>query len=785
MLLPLSVLKTFLPFSGSLSEIESSLPLLGLEVDKIHHKRAPFSGVICAEILSVKPHPTSEKLSLVELDDGKKQETVVCGAKNCKPGMRVPFASVDTGATLLDSKGHPLKMEVATIRGVVSRGMLCTAAELGMAGSAEEILELPPSTPNGTDILPLLWDPVLEISLTPNLGHCLSGLGIARELSAAWNLPLSPFPAPRSLATAPAPVSLHLEAPESCPVYLCQKIDGVQIAPSPFWLQRTLLSAGFKPINNVVDITNYILLKWGQPLHAFDADALHGKNLFIRTLKKGEEFVSLDGEKRVLPIGTLSICDDQGPVAIAGILGGEKSAIHPHTCNVLLEGAFFQPAKIRETAKALKIRTESSLRFEKGTDSSVLPIAFEEAVSLLLSIAGGDAKTSPAAAKIPSPSPLVLSCRIERVNRLLGTHLSFSEVRSVLQRLGFKTQPGAPGSIQVAVPPHRFDIGAEIDLVEEVARIYGLQNIEKKSPLYTTSTLSDDPIYLFEEKVRQAAAAQGLQEILTSDLISPKMADSCLDKEKISLLRAIHAKTEEYSILRPSLLPGMLQVALHNFAQKNKDLSLFEIGRIHFLDDGKVTEIPMLSLLFTGQKAPSHWSQKPPSFDFYDLKGILENLFALLHLPPASVETGHHQSFHPARQADLVLKGARVGSFGELHPRLVKGQRIYFAEIDLALLLPYQIVQHRMEPLPQYPGSERDLTLATSAKRPVKEYFDAIKKLEEPRLEEMTLLDVYYPPESDQKNLTFRFSYRDCAQTLSFEEVEMLHQKLANIIKAL
>lgn len=621
-----------------------------------------------------------------------------------------------------------------------------------------------------------------EISLTPNLGHCMSALGIARELSAALKKPLK-----KEVHTYKEPkekIHATVENGALVPRYMARLIEGVKIGPSPEWLQKELTACGLSPISNVVDVTQYILLKWGQPLHAFDWDKLEGKKISVEGAKGKEKFLGLNGAEIEVPHGTLLIKDGKKPVALAGILGAENSGVTAETKNILLEAAAFDPIAIRIAAKKMNLRTDSAQRFEKGVDIAGLPTVLEAACQLIVELSGGKISSKGIDIHSGALSAKSIPCRIKRVNRMLGTNLSLNEVKDIFHRLSFKADATQDDTLQVEVPLYRNDISEEIDLVEEVARIYGYNNIEKKAPLCRTSVLPQDPMYLFEREMKQRLVALGLQECLCCDLISPALGD--IAKEMVAshmtFLHTLHSKSEEYSVLRPSLLPGLLQVVKGNIAQKNHTLHVFETGRIHFSQGDKIVEIPMAAVLLTGKNAPTSWSHKDQETDFFDLKGILENLFSGLVLPNVRFSPSTHMTFHPGRQANLEIDGLIVGSFGEVHPSFLEPfdikQKVLFAEFQLPAMLQKRNTQVRMTPLPQFPASERDWTVPLAATTQVESVLDLIRKESSPLLEKVELVDLYVPEGNGVKNASFRFTYRDKAKTVSFEEVETAHTQI-------
>jgi phenylalanyl-tRNA synthetase beta chain len=779
MKIPLSLIRSYLPFDEPLPTLCEILTLLGIEVDGVQNPTPPFSHVVAALVRSTAPHPSADKLQVAEVYDGKETWQVVCGAANCRPGLKTAFAKI--GALLYDDQGRERKIVGAEIRGVKSQGMLSSYPELSIPGPEEGIIELPPEVKEGQDLTELLWDPILDISLTPNLGHCMSALGIARELSCSLQKPLQ-RPAivlkENSSSSIHKKISVKVQNPESCPRYACRWIENVKIGPSPFWLQQALLRAGFRPINNAVDVTNYMLLKTGQPLHAFDADRIANGSLLIQTLERETAFRGLDGNEHTLPTGALVIADANGPLALAGILGGADSGVTEATQSILLEVAAFDALLVRKTAHRLGLRTDSSQRFEKGTDGEAIPDVLNEAALLLSSLTGGTIAKGMIDEKAPHfGQKKEIELRDGRVNTILGTELSLGEIEEFLKRAEMKIRKHT-SSLHVLAPSFRNDLHEEIDLVEEVARLYGYNNIDKKAPRYTTSLIPHDPLFLFERDVRHRAISLGLQEILTCDLISSKVASLAAEigNSKTSLIQVLHAKSEEYSVLRPSLLPGMLEVVRFNLDQKNPTLLAFETGHIYF-KDSQIREIPMLAIALTGKNKPHHFDPKPTDVDFYDLKGFLEALLESLSIPDLSFQkTSEHLSFHPGRQANLMSNGLLIGSLGELHPHLLKKadikQRTLFAELNLAQLFALQKPRIKMSPLPQFPSTSRDWTITLPEHIDCERLFQTIRSFHAPLLEKVELIDLYL------RNATVRFTYRDPLKTLSFEEAESLHKEI-------
>ncbi len=623
-------------------------------------------------------------------------------------------------------------------------------------------------------------DPVLEISLTPNLGHCMSVLGVARELAAHLDLPLNTPPV--ALEEDPKLpirdlIDVEVQDREHCLRYACRVIFDIKVGPSPKWLSERLESCGIRSVNNIVDCGNYVMLECGQPLHIYDYDQIAGKKILLSSTLPYVSIDALDGQTYSV-VGALTIADAKGPIGLAGMLGGGPSSVSDNTRNVLIESALFSPVNVRKTAKRLGIRTEGSQRFEKGTDFEMVVPALNRVTALIAEVAGGRVAKG-CIDQVHRPyHPKEILCRTARVNQILGTQLSQNEVAACLKRLGIRPVKEAEGKVYFTPPSYRNDLMEEIDLIEEVARVYGYGNIPQKAPLYSSSTLAHAPIYLFENTARAQLLSESLSECLTCDLISPDQAGIAPDHHPIHVL---HPRSVDQSVLRTSLLPGLLQVVKYNLDHQNNDFSGFEVGRVHIKSGDTYFEPSMAALILTGHAAPHHFSQKSRETDFFDLKGKVENLLKALGAPEACFEPSHFHPLHPGRQARIKIGDLTVGSLGEVHPSLTRllsiGQRTYFAEINLNDLLPLSKKERKFVDIAPYPGSQRDWTITLKESAPIETVFDAVKALHPKLLEKMSLLDLYKSEQigKDRKNATFRFFYRDLHQTLSLEQVEKVH----------
>ncbi len=792
---PLSWIKEYIDVPMSPTEIATRLTMVGIEVDSLEKEEFKFKGVVVGKVLTTEKHPNADKLTLATVTDGMNTYQVVCGAPNCRAGLVTAFAPV--GALLFDEKGEEFRIKKTKIRGVESEGMLCAEDELGIGERSEGIIEFDASKELGSDVADILADTIFEISITPNLAHCANVIGLARELAAAIDSCLIPpkFPVLEDAEeTTDHAVHVHIHDKEKCPRYCARVIQGIKIGPSPLKIRRRLEACGVRPVNNIVDITNYVLLETGQPLHAFDFDLVAGHEIHVRTAKEGESFVTLDGKKRVLTKADLLICDRDKPVAIGGIMGGLNSEVGNTTVNVLVESAYFEPVAVRKTSKRLGLRTDASWRFERGANPNNAPVALERAISLMKEVAGGHVLAGMVDNKKRTFDKQKVMLRLARASTLLGTPLSISEVESVWKRLGFTYKWDGEGTFIVDVPTYRVDIHEEVDLIEEVARIYGYENLVRHRPRYQTALLPHSPMFVFEKKVKTQLVADGLQEFITCNLIGPSLLDLVDGSETAAgdLVQVMNPKSIEQSILRPSLLPGLLQVLKDNFDHFNQDIQGFEVGRVHFKKENQYVEQLVAGIVLMGKNRPYHFSPKPVEVDFFDLKGIIENLLVELRTTDFQFKKQKLATLHPERQAGIFLGALEVGAFGEVHPSILRKmgipRRVYFAEVNLHDLLHSLKGTPQMKPLAMYPGSERDWTVTLEDEVPNSQIVSILQYTPSPLLKQFQLLDVYQSEKvgAKKKNVTFRFTYRDDEKTVTQEAVDAEHGRLTKqVLEAL
>lgn len=785
MKVPLSWLKQFLPLTQTAQEIALHLTQLGIEVEGISGDQATFTGVVVGKVLTAEKHPNADRLRVARVTDGSQEFQVVCGAPNCREGIVVAFAR--EGAELTDENGKNWKIRKSKIRDVESCGMLCSSKELKLSEEGEGIIELPEQTPLGVDLAAVVLDPVFDLSLTPNLGHSQSILGVARELSASLKLKLHQH-ASKVAELGSEKMEVKIENTKACPRFCCRIIKGITVGPSPVWLQTRLVQCGLRPINNVVDISNYVMLELGHPLHIFDRDQIAGSKIIIKQASAPFKFVTLDGTEREVPSETVLVCDEKKPLALAGIMGGAETAANERTKNILIEAAIFTPAFIRRSSRLLDLKTDASSRFDRGVDQQGARRALDRATELICEIAGGSAE--PAVDHYPDPAEKkTILLRPARVEEIIGLKLSTGEIIELLSRLEMHTASG-PDGLRVTIPSYRNDVNVEIDLIEEVVRLYGYHHMPKVTPMYSAGALADSPLFTLENKTRSLLLSEGLQECITCDLISPQ--ESQLTQERgipdAATLRVLHPRSVDQSVLRTSLLPGMIKVAQHNFNFQQTNLSLFEIGRVHYKEGDAIAEPTCAAILLAGLSRHPHFDRKPSPFDFFDLKGMIENLCEQLHLGPIQFSSSNLHTLHPWRQAQIIVRNSTIGVFGELHPELVLKSNLHgrflFAEINLCDILELKKQDVRFHQLALYPSSTRDLTITLSTHITYAQIADLIRSIKSPHLESFEMIDSFTSQElgPDRKNVTFRFVYRDRHQTISNEVVEEAHRLLTHSV---
>lgn len=778
----LNWLREVVEFREDAARLAHLLTMAGVEVEEIATRGADFPKVVVAQILASEQHPNADRLSVCRVEDGSgRQPQIVCGAKNFKVGDKVLLAQ--PGAVLPGD----FKIRVGKLRGVDSEGMLCSASELGLAGDSTGLLLLDPSAEPGTPIATLFpADTVLDLEITPNRPDLLSHEGIAREVAAltgsAWH--------PKAVFTPETAAPAHVPAVgEGCALYSVRRFEAVTVAPSPEWMRQRLEALGMRAINNVVDITNWVMLETGQPLHAFDADKLRG-NLSVRFARPGETIEALDAKTYTLSQNDLVIADDGGPVAIAGVMGGAATAVDERTTRVALESAAFAAPLVRRTSRSLGLSSESSYRFERGVDVAGALKASQRAAALLgelagardvgLHVGGGDPTVDLGALLMGLTPVRHVPLRLERVASLLGAAVPEPRIAEILGALGLSKSDGGWD-----VPTHRADLTREVDLIEEIARILGIEYFPASTRAHFSSASNADERYDRLMQIRRAALGQGLFEARSLTLVSERMAASPF--VEVPLRRVKNPLNEDQVVLRPALVPGLLEAATRNARGGVKQVRLFEVGRVFSAEGAE--ERTHLGVVLAGPATAASWRHADPTeADLFDLKGVL------------SAVLGRRVEFAAApTQGSLgvavrvLVDGTDAGFAGQLRPSEAKaldlGGSLLAAEIALDAQLGNPVVPARFRELPRFPHTTRDIALVAPAELPHGRVVEVLTSAREPLLQEVTLFDVFTDPTgvrvpAGAKSLGYSLTYRSAERTLTTDEVNAAHNRLKQFLTA-
>ncbi|RME43511.1 MAG: phenylalanine--tRNA ligase subunit beta [Deltaproteobacteria bacterium] len=766
----------------------------GLEVEEIERPAEALAHVVVGEIVEVTPHPDAKKLSLCRVRIGA-QETlsVVCGAPNVAVGVRAPLAL--PGATLQGETG-PWRVERAVIRGVPSEGVLCSGAEIGCSEDHTGILHLSPQAKIGRPVAEVLGrdDEILVVAVTANRPDCLSLIGIAREVSALLPCDLRPpsIELPEEGAPIETEAAVAVETPDLCPRYMGRLIRDVTIAPSPPWLAHRLEAAGIRPINNVVDATNYVLLEYGQPLHAFDFDTLAGGRIVVRRGKGGETIRTLDGIERALSSEHLLICDAERPVAIAGVMGGEETEVTQGTRNVFLESAFFDPVSIRRTSRAFGLPTEAAYRFERGVDPIGVATALDRVAALIHTLAGGRVARGALDVQQEGITRLsTLSVRPARIEKLLGLEFSWEEVSGRLARLGIEEVDASADSRTLRIPSYRrTDLCREADIAEEVARLIGFDEIPTTLPHIEVACHRESPQRKRARQIREALGGSGLSEVITLSFAPatlPDLLGLAPEDPRRRMVAIANPLTKDQSVLRTMIFPALLSILKFNLDRRNLDLGIYEIGIVSFDRGEKLPEeSPHVAGLLSGCLDLPFWRSGRESPLFLRLKGCVENMFDALGLTPHFEPTSGMPYLHPGRAARIHVAGEAVGEIGELHPqlqaRLELSQPAALFECDLSRFP--EAPPRSFRPIPRHPAVERDLAIIVDREIPAGEIRDAIRNRRHPLLREIVLFDEYRgdPIPEGKKSLAFSLRYQADDRSITGEEVATIHDEIVRFL---
>jgi phenylalanyl-tRNA synthetase beta chain len=795
-------LSHYVDVSGySAAELAEKLTRSGIEVDIVENRNKGVEGVVVGYVKTREKHPDADKLSVCTVDAGQGEDLqIVCGAKNVAAGQKVPVAMI--GAKLPDG----LQIKRAKLRGVESQGMICSAKELGLNDKLlpkeiqEGILVLPADTEVGTSILDVLAinDEVLELDLTPNRSDALSMIGAAYEIGAILGRSVKLPDAEAGLGASPAKaadrISVTISAKEQCSHYSARLIEGVKIGTSPLWMQNRLMAAGVRPINNIVDITNYVMLEYGQPLHAFDVEQVAGGRIDVRMAQAGEKLTTLDNVERTLEPHMLLITDGTKPIALAGVMGGANSEVTEGTTSILLESAKFDGGTVRRTSRQLGLRSEASARFEKEVNPEAVIPALNRAASLMAELAGGKVAEGIVEAKVGEHKPVSIAITTDRINGYIGTSLSGQEIADIFGRLSFLVDRQGEGAFVVHVPSRRGDITREVDLIEEVARLYGYDNIPTSLMVGQTTPGALTLGQSVRRIVRELLTGSGLHEVVTYSLTHPdRIREFPGAYGGIGTVALTMPMSEDRSTLRTSAVPHLLEVISYNRNRNQDNVAVFEIGKAFLTKQSTLTELPeereLLSIAITGARHDQHWTGKAAKVDFYDLKGMFERVTDYLGLKDVAYAAAQLEGFHPGRTAEIKVGGVSVGHIGQLHPAFQQAKDLedtYVLEVELAPIVAQvdRSIAYRI--LPRFPAIGRDMAFVMDSTVQAADLMAKAKETAGGLLESIQVFDVYTGDRlgEGKKSVAFSLVYRTGERTLTDEEVSDLHARVVADIES-
>ena len=802
----LNWLNQYVNFNWSSEELTERLTMLGLEVEGVQKISGAFDGIVVAQVITRDKHPGADKLSICRVNDGKGERQIVCGAQNFQAGDKVPL--ILPGASLPPKTGdkEPFTIKVGKIRGVESHGMLCSHEELGIdpesIGLKKEdgLLILPADATVGKPFGEFLGrsgsDVIYDLEVTPNRPDLNSVIGIAREIAAVTGnaLRIPEVRRQKSEIRTESLVSVKIEDTELCPRYTARVIKGVKIGSSPAWLRDTLEKVGIRSISNVVDVTNYVMLETGQPLHAFDyhlvAKNADGKpTVVVRRAAAGEKFKTLDNQERALTNEMLLIADETKGIALAGVMGGANTEINNSTVDVLIESAHFAPVNIRRTSKLLGLRSESSYRFERGADVGICDWASQRAAQLILETAGGQLAEGVVDIQPKAKEQKEITLHFAKSKDLLGIGISHQDQISFLTKLGLELKTQSPGEATFVIRSWRVDLKREVDLIEEVGRLYGIDKIPSTPPRGALGANVFDSVYDQIGEVRRILTGLGLNEAQGQTLISKVEVRTTNEAEIVALANPL---SSDMDVLRPSLLPGLIHSLRHNLARKNHDVALFEIGRVFTNVNGQVKENRSIAIAITGQRAQNFWSgdDRNAKFDVYDLKGLVEEFIEQFGLRGVMFGKRAESTALFLESAAVTLGGKLpLGELGQLLPTLAKKydlrDAVFLAEFNLDLLLSKRNASKSFKALPPFPSSRRDVAMLVPEAITHEAVLQSVKQAKAANLETVELFDVFRGKgvPDGQKSLAYAFTYRAADKTLTDADVNSAHEKVLETLK--
>ena len=782
MKISLNWLRDHIDVTLPLKEVAHRLTMSGTEVKGVEVVGQSWDHIVVGEIEAVQPHPNADRLTLVTVGLGTEHSTVVCGAPNVRVGAKVPFALL--GARLIDGHtGQVIEIRRAKIRGVVSEGMACSEKELGVSDKHEGLMILPPEAPVGMPLADYLGDAILDMEVTPNRPDCLSVIGIAREVAALTGEKMK-LAAPHYEEQGPEIgqlVSVQIADPDLCSRYCASLIEGVKIAPSPPWMQRRLTACGVRPINNVVDVTNYVMLEYGQPLHAFDFQQIGGGKIIVRRASEAEKMYTLDGVERPLNPDMLVIADNEIPVALAGVMGGVDSEVVDITTSILLESANFDRISIRRTSTRLKMRSEASLRFERGISPELTVPALRRATQLILELAGGKAARGIADVYPGKREAKRISLPLSEVKRVLGMEMKTPQIVDTLASLSFECRIVGAAEVEVTVPYWRMDVDGKDDLVEELARIIGYDSIPTTILSGRLPGYYFEPVVSLREKLRDLMVECGFQEVISYSLVSKERLSELASAEPA--VRVANPLSVEQEYLRTSLRLGLITHLRSNQRHEDGVIRLFEIGRVYFPRENDLPEErEMLGVVMSGPTTDLSWFGQKGRLDFFHAKGVADVLLETLGVG-ADFRAWKERSLYPGRAAEITVGEEVVGVVGELHPGVVERldllpEPVAILELDINRLVSHVGLRRKYGSLSRFPESVRDIAVVVGSEVPAKKAMDIILRF--PLVNRVTLFDVYSGDQIPQgkKSLAFRVVCRSPSHTLTDAEIEGVQKEI-------
>ena len=792
----LSWLKDYIDIQMDAADLADALTMAGLEVESVANRYAYLQTVFVGRVAEVNPHPNADKLTICRVETGDHSRTVVCGAPNVSEGMLAPLAL--PGTVLPDGT----RLEKSVIRGEKSDGMLCSEMELGLGIDSSGIMALNPSLKVGDPLAEALGleDTVFEFDLTPNRPDCLSVIGIAREIAAIQNTPLNypDYSLTEKKDTISTLTSVKIEAPDHCPRYSARLVENIVVKPSPYWMQDRLQSVGLRPINNIVDITNYVLMETGHPLHAFDFDQLAQNRIVVKTAADGDTFVTLDQKEHQLNSRMLMICDGEKQVAIGGVMGGLNSEIEETSRRVLIEGAYFNPVSIRKTSKTLGLSTDASHRFERGVDPEGTVRAVNRAAKLMVEFGEGTLIEG-IIDEYPQPQKVnSVSLSTARTHRLLGIDPDSSEIKKLLESIEFKVEKMASdnGDQQlVVVPPSfRVDILRPEDLMEEVARLAGYNNIPITFPAMPAAARPPAHRLELRNRLKDLMTGFGFTEAITYSFMAQASCDRLrlkAEDPRRNLIHILNPLSEDQAVMRTSLAAGLIETAVYNTAHQAKNLKLFEIGKIFIKTESQDLpwEPEFLAALWTGSRQNASWHGREIPCDFYDIKGVAEGLLGALKIYNIRFTTmpdGDCDYTRPNYTAQIFADDTPLGLVGEIHPQVREAfdlkQSAYLFELDLDKIITLAPPTIKSKPIPKFPAIYRDITIIIDRGIEAQTVLQAVENIREDLVQNLHLFDVFEgdPIAAGKKSVSFRVTYRSSDKTLEDDDVNDLHKSITD-----